>query len=332
MKKFKLISNKKFIIIINLLLITSLMTVSVYAWFISQVDNRVDAYEITVESDDALEIAFDNEDKTKIVWASTLNLAELKDSDDSYVMDNIKFVEVDGIGADFRIPQLTQKVNYAEVNTSAQWSPAYANQDYLEFTVLMRSKDEMNIYLSSDSFAAPVSTVLTGESCGNPSTFATGANTFSKDCVVGALRVGFKNNAGTDYIWITNPEFHLDNVMGSSEYSMETNAGSKTYNDGGGTEGHGFKWNNPKKHYYYDASNNIKTFANTLSSLPDTVTSVPGNTTLIASLTGSKDAEGFYNDSVTFRVWIEGCDTEARRALVDGKFNLSLVFDTYGFD
>ena len=327
MKKFKINLKSKSIVAINLFLILILMTVSVYAWFASQVNNTVDAYDIQVEANESLELSFD-----EITWNGTLNLADLKSGDDS-VLDTMKFVEVTSDGTTFRIPQLTQKTNYAVVNTSAGFNTATANKDYLEFTVNMRSKEKLKVYLSSDSMAAPVSTVVTGANSGNPSTYASGANAFSKDCIVGALRVGYANNSGTKYIWITNPEYHLNNKVGSADYSMTVNA-SATYADGTNpiTEGEDFYWNNPKAHYYYNGTTlTKKATSGVLSSLPDSVTTAPTATsTLVARLEGTADANGYYTDSVTFRVWIEGCDTEARRALVDGKFNLSLVFDTFG--
>lgn len=326
MKQIKINSKKKFIIAVNLFLIFTLMTVSVYSWFAAHVDNRVDAYDIQVQSDNALELSFDKE-----TWGGTLNLADLKSTDGkSAVLDTMKFVEVTSDGTTFRIPQLTQKTNYAEVNTSGTWTTAVANQDYLEFTVYMRSKDKLNVYLSSDSSASPASSVVTGVGCGNASTYASGDDTFSKDCVVGALRVSYDNSAGTKYIWITNPEYHLNNKIGSSDYSMDTNAGATSYATGGTTAGSDFYWNNPKAHYYY-SGNTCTTFTNAISELPNTISSVPTDgTTLLATLNGTADSNGYYSGSVTFKVWIEGCDTEARRALVDGRFNLSLVFDTFG--
>lgn len=323
MKQIKINLKKKSIIIVNLLLILTLMTVSVYAWFASQVENRVDAYEILVESDNALELSFDKE-----TWGGTLNLADFK-IDGSSVLDTMKFVEVTGDGTTFRIPQLNQKTNYAEVNTSGTWTDAVANQDYLDFTVYMRSKDKLSVYLSSESAATPASSVVTGAECGNPSSYASGENAFSKDCVVGALRVSYVNTADTRYIWITNPEYHLNNKIGSTDYTMDTNAGATAYTDGGTAEGGDFYWNNPNVHYYY-SGNSVAKFTNTLYALNDSVTAVPSSDeTLIASLSDTADANGYYNGEVTFRIWIEGCDTEARRALVDGKFNLSLVFDTF---
>lgn len=327
MKQIKTTSKSKYMIMLNLFLILALMTASVYAWFASQVDNHVDAYEITVESDNALELSFDG-----VTWGGSLNLADYKVNGTS-VMSSLKMVEVTSDGNTFRIPQLTQKTNYALVNTSAQFSNAVANQSYLDFTVQLRSKDKLSVYLSSESKAEPVtpSDKLTGETCGNPSTYASGANAFSKDCIVGALRVGYTDNSGTNQIWITNPEFHLNNKIGSADYSMTINANA-TYSDGSSnsTEGYDFYWNDPKVHYYYNGKVCTKN-TSAITEIPDSVNGQPtGTKTLIAQLSGTPNEKGYFTDSVTFRVWIEGCDTEARRALVGGQFNLSLVFDTFG--
>ena len=118
----------------------------------------------------------------------------------------MKLVEVTGNGTSFRIPQLTQKNNYAIPNTSGTWTTATANEDYLDFTVYMRSKDRLDVYLSSASAATPASSVVSGANCGNPSNYASGDDSFSKDCVVGALRVAYLNNSSVRYVWITNPE------------------------------------------------------------------------------------------------------------------------------
>ncbi len=334
MKKTNSLSKNKFIIIVNLFLISILMVVGVYAWFASQANNRVDAYDIQVQSDNSLELSFDQE-----TWNGTLNLSDLKRDDGTSVLDTMKFVEVTGNGQFFNIPQLIQKSNYAEVNTTGQWTVAEANKDYLQFTVHMRSKDKLEVYLSSESKAAPSSTVFTGTNCGNPTTYASGANAFSKDCIVGALRVAAKNSSGTQkFIWITNPEFHLNNTIGSNTYSMDTSAYSGKYSTNTSpAEGSNYYWNDPYAHYFYSNSSprTVQTYAagSTViaGQLPDSVSTKPtSNKTLLATLSGTKDADGYYNSYATITVWIEGCDTEARRALVDGKFNLSLLLDSYG--
>lgn len=327
MKKFNILKNKKFIIIINLFLITTLMTVSVYSWFATMVDNKVDAYEVIVESDDALELSFTGADGT---WSGSLNLADLmREGTSTSVLDSMKFVEVTGNGETFYSPQLTQKNNYAIVNPDGDWPHSSKNQDYLEFTVKMRSKEALNVFLSSDSIASAASQVVTGADCGNPSSYGAGDNAFSKDLIVGALRVSFENSAGYRQIWIPRPEYHLNNVVGSTDYSMTTNATSTSnpYRSGPVAEGQPFPWNNSYEHYCYDEDKQLVRLTTAITSLPDTVSVVPSdNTTLLTTLT--KDGD-YYVGEATFTIWIEGCDTEARRALVDGKFNVSLVFDSF---
>lgn len=325
MKKSEVKSKNKHLIVVNLFLISILMVVGVYAWFASQADNRVDAYDIQVESDNALELSFD-----QTTWGGTLNLADYK-IDNTNVLDSMKFVEVTGEGTNFQIPQLTQKENYAEVNTSGVWKTATANKDYLQFTVYMRSKDKLNVYLGSGSQATPASSVLTGANCGNPSSYTSGDNAFSKDCIVGALRVAVKDSTDAQkFIWITNPNFHLDNKIGSSDYSMDTKATSTSYSAGTGAVGNYFVWNNPYEHYYHTTSGPVKYSGTLLTEIPDTQSGIPtATTTQIAQLTGEPDANGYYTSQATFTVWIEGCDTEARRALVDGKFDLTLAIDSF---
>lgn len=327
MKKTTKKSNNKFIIAINLFLIAILMVVAVYAWFASHADNRIDAYDIQVESDSSLELSFDQE-----TWGGTLNLADYKEGDTN-VLSSMKFVEVTGDGSSFSIPELEQNQNYAAVNAAGTWTPAVANKDYLQFTLYLRSKDKLNVYLGSESQALPASSIYTGVNSGNPSTYASGANTFSKDCIVGSLRVAVKDDSNTQkFIWITNPEFHLNNTIGSNTYSMTTDAAEGAFSTGTGVVGGSFYWNDPYTHYYYNASH---TLTNADASdviagdLPNSITDVPGDQTMIASLTKANDSDEYYTSQATVTIWIEGCDTESRRALVDGKFNLSLVLDAF---
>lgn len=327
MKKATKKSNNKFIIAVNLFLIAILMVVAVYAWFASHADNRIDAYDIQVESDSSLELSFDGN-----TWGGTLNLADYEVGG-ANVLDSMKFVEVTGDGSTFSVPELIQNQNYADVNTTGTWTDAEANADYLQFPVYMRSKDKLDVYLGSESQALPASSIYTGINSGNPSTYASGENTFSKDCIVGSLRVAVKDDSDTQkFIWITNPEFHLNNIVGSSNYTMTTNAADGDFTTGTGAVNGSFYWNDPYTHYYYNASHTLTTAADAdviAGDLPDSITDIPDDQTKIASLTKSSDTDEYYTSQATVTVWIEGCDTESRRALVDGKFNLSLVLDAF---
>ncbi len=354
MKNKKIFNNKKTIIIINLLLILALMTGSVYSWFAVNVENRVDVYEIEVEADNALELSFTGDENS---WSNSLNLSDLKNSDGESVLTKLNFGEITGDGTNFQVPTLSQYGNYALVDKNAEWSDANENVDYLKFTVHLRSQDPLYVFLSSDSAATPATDNYSGADTERPAacSFATDEKKFSKDCIVGALRVGFDDVDGKDgnlnklnNIWITNPKLHLTNTIGSDDYSMDFNAVSTAYPDGpydvmpdnvDDILDQNYKWNNPYTHYYYDSSKTLKnTVADVevITELPDTVIN-PYNPDyspkgiLLAKLDDGNctiDSEGYYTDTVEFTIWLEGCDTEARRALVGGKFKLSLAFDS----
>ena len=341
MKKLKQRTKNKFMIFINLFLITALVVTSVLAWFAINADNRVDTYEVQVVSDSALMLSFDNSN-----WSNGLNLADLRVDETTgsqtiittprEVLSTLRMVEVTGDGVTLRKPVLNQHGSYADV-AGYGWHSATANQDYLKFTVYFKSEEPLDVYLSSDSYARPSTDTPVGNGCGNPvaSTYTSNGGTpFSKDCIVGALRVQYDNGYGNKYIWITNPEYHLNNNVGDPNgYSMDTTvcttAGTGP-STGIGVTGSPFYWNRSDIHYYYsETDNKVTTYSNKITELPDTVTNVPSsNNTYLCQLT-DQDNDGIYTGSATFTVWIEGCDTEARRALVDGKFNLSLAIDAF---
>ena len=113
---------------------------------------------------------------------------------------------------------------------------------------------------------------------------------------------------------------------------MDINANATSYTAGTGAIGNTFQWNNPKVHMYYNSSKTLVTSTpNTITELPDTVNVLPTSvtSTKLASLSGTADENGYHYGKATFTIWLEGCDTEARKALIGGSFNLSLVFDTY---
>ena len=328
MKQINRNTKSKLIIIINLVLISVLLVTSVYAWFAINVDNNVKMYDIEVHSDNPLELSFTGKDGT---WSSSLDLSQLQRADGTNVLSTMKFIEVTGDGSTFKIPTLIQYEGYALPDTATVWKDATPNQDYLSFTVHMRSKDPLNIYVSSSSYAEPASDVITGDTCGNKST----AGAFSKDCIVGAVRVSAFTGATAEssnlkFVWIPRPDLHLKNNPGETTFEMQTD---QTAGSNPATE-NTFEWNDSFVHTYYAVSGNTKTLSSltgddtALTQLPDSETST-SDKTLVATLSGTPDANGYYTGTATFNVWIEGCDTEARRALANGKFNLAIMLDSY---
>ncbi len=329
MKKENTKSKNKLLIFTNLFLIFVLMVVGVYAWFAAQSDNRADAYDITVLADNPLELSLDGR-----TWSSNLNLNTFIEADD------FQFKEVTGTGEsnDMWVPELKQHGNYAIPDTTSDWREAIPNKDYLEVKVLMRSRDKLDVYIGSNSYAEPVSKILTGVNAENKSSYATGVNAFSKDCIVGALRVGFQTTNATKYryVWIPRSDIHLNNTVGSDVYDVKVSS-MATYKDGSPifTINEPYFWNNPKSHYYYYVNNGsdmkIETMEHVWTKLPDTVNTIANYDSQVAQLRNTMSFNGveYYYTTATITIWIEGCDTEARRALSGGKFNLALKLDSF---
>lgn len=320
MNRMNTYTKRIIIAAVNLFLISTLIVVSVYSWFTSNHSLDVTLSGITVTSGSDIELSLDG-----VSWGCSLDLAELRAADGSKVFDSLKFSEITGDGETFTIPALTEQSGYAEVDTAASWPIAEKNKDYLEFTVYMRSIEKFDVYLGVMSYAKPQASVLTGTGCENVSPCSDSTNMFSKDLIAGAVRVAFDNAADKRCIWIPKPQYHLNNKVGSSDYSVDISAAEGYYLNGTGAVGDDFAWNDPYKHYYYSGT--------ALSEYPNTLTSLVRNatdTTKLVSL--DTKSGGYYTSSVTFRVWIEGCDTEARRALMDGKFDISFIFETSDID
>lgn len=348
MKNKKIKSKNKLLILTNLFLIFVLMVVGVYAWFAAQSDNRADAYDIQVFADNPLEISLDGE-----TWGSNIDLYNFINN------NNFEFKEVTGNGDPTKmwVPTLKQVqsgvepgVLYAfpdvsdEDGNRKEWRTAVANKDYLELKIQMRSLDKLKVYLGSDSKAEPLSTVLTGADAGNPceTEYASGDSTFSKDCIVGALRVGYQSTAvgNKRVVWIPRSDIHLSNDIGTSKYTLEVKDDFSDLTQGNQfrmEEGLPYHWNYPDKHYRYVINQNLNSWyiinsgVTFTKSLPDTVDTIGDVNSEIAFLDTEKTYDGvkYYYTEATIAIWIEGCDTEARRALSGGKFNLTLALDSF---
>lgn len=301
------------LIIANSILLVFLAIGFVYAWFATNYGNVVDGDQVEVIADSALEISFTGQDGS---WKSYLNLSN---SDSGVNFETLEFKDITGSGdGNFLRPALSQFGGYAQVDSDSAWSPTIENQDYLKFDLYMRSTDKLNVFLGDGSSVTPLAEKLTG-------TYTTqeaetnrksSYGNFSKDLVAGAVRVSAVNSSTNHlFSWIPCPNIYLK--AGPSEaidaYDIITNAVSS------GTFEKGYS---PYEHWYYSSAQSTdpvmlseeKTVTGSIETANDKTKLVTLDT-----LNGS-----FYQDKVTIYIWLEGCDNEARRAFVGGKFKVSL--------
>lgn len=306
----------KKLIIANVVLLAFLAAGFTYAWFASTYGNIVEADQVQVIADSALEISFDDQN-----WSSYLNLNAAGSPVD---FNNLKFTDITGSGdGNFLKPTLNQFGGYAEVATGASdpaWTVPTANTDYIKFPLYIRSTDRVNVYLGEGASVSPQASTLLNLQSNDTANNKSAYGNFSRDLVAGAVRVSVVDNAATpsrQFTWIPCPEIYLN--AGSNEaissYQIFTDIASIA--DPRITNGV-----NPFKHYYYADNKATAMIQLTDNLITGKITN--DNRKLLVSLTDKSESETYYKDMVTVYIWLEGCDNEARRAFVDGKFNVSL--------
>lgn len=287
-------SKKKKLIVANSILIFLLITGTVFAWFAVNYNNEVDYNEVTVRSDSALELSIDGGQ----TWHNIINLQDYDGFKD------VTYIDITGTGdGNFKRPALDQFPDYAVVSDTGEMSEPGEN-DYAHFTLMMRSKDTLDVYLGDGSKVIPSvgmdSNALWGTSAQNKSSYGN----FSKDIVSGAIRISSVDAGGERiFTWIPRPEFFVDTTQ--KIYGEENVFIDKT-------DGESYK------HYYLN-SEKQKT---ELTSKVIKGDINAGKQQVLCSLT-SKTGD-YYTNQVDFYIWLEGTDNEARRAFVDGKFNVNL--------
>lgn len=323
------VKKKRNLIFANVFLLLVLAAGATYAWFAINTSANVTLSEVEVKGPGELLMKLTSPIETE--W--TTNLV-LKEND----FAKLKMVDVSGKGnGTFYRPKAvdgngnpgteTDWLNVSvgqDANGTATTNHNGANVDYMQISVDFKAQsdnnpDSIDLILKAGSKISTVAPTakLNGPDAENKSTFGD----FSKDYVVGGIRVSAMSNsvasaADPIFLWIPEPnvELKVDGEGENKTYSIVTPTGvtQKTHT-------YVTSFDNENKIYTTD------TYANAISG--QITSGESGTEKTIVSLTDT-NRDGYYEGSATFYVWLEGCDTEARRALVGGRFRLQLLLDT----
>lgn len=328
------IKNKKLILGLgSVLLILLLAGAGVFAWYMNLSSNYIKPQTLQVTTTQFLEVrqaVAAGEEENEFSSALLLEF------------DNLTLVDITGDGTTLVRPRLIQNgdettgVSIALPDTSDDtdniWGTPIANEAYIDVPLEFRSNRHLAVYLGAGSAVTPHCGVenAIGANAGNRSNYGA----FSRDLIAGAVRVAFVSsgaNPHTVSVWEPNSDYEL-------------------YYYAGDAQGEGRGWffdmdsanaETPHKYYYVGANNakiqdNLE--AHTIPVILDS--GVALNTADIGFPTGAglnglvvelihNSATGFYEGSVTLRIWIEGCDREARRAVAGGEIDVELFFNGY---
>ena len=298
----------------------------IQAWFTDKSSAEADGINVECQAPDGIKIAVVKhgdpapKDTEYTVGNIKLNKTNCK------FLENLQLTEITSDGTDFYKPALIQTGGQAQVDPTADWSPADANQHYLSFDLYIRSKSQYNIAIGNKSTIKPDAPQLTsqdGTGIKNKSKYGN----FSRDSVVGAVRfsvVDYKQPTTPlkKLLWLPAPNILLKQTPDGYTLSDNMQNGDSY------------------RHVYYDTQHK---FRNSSSITDDKAFVVNhkgfadgkftyelGENKSIAELNKSLDTVtdpyyGDYGAMVTCNMWIEGEDAEARLALVNGNFRVNLV-------
>ena len=300
--------NKKRLLLSSLCVILLLALIGgSMAWLLTN-ENVSITYgnSIFCEAGDSLEISLIDENGAPVGWSSTID----------YSSGKFTTVDISGDGCNLYRPteinEMQQPLNFVEAVSSLEDINSY---DYVEMVIAFRSLSKMNVYLSEESFIAPVNTNKADSNI---------YGKFSNDYIAGAMRVAVVDESGQilKMLWAPNSQYHLIRNLdenGNEKGTYEFNPDSKVEQ--------AYK-------YYAMADGELKEQevpADLYASKQFVIDSTgakkgwTGNAPVLASLV--PESEGARaQQTVRIRIWFEGTDREAHQALAGGNVNVKLKF------
>lgn len=319
-KLVKIKRDTKSLVMKNLIVMAVLIIIAltgVISWFTNKTDATADGINVTCEAPDGLEVAIvphgSNEELN--YQAGKIDLTKCESLSDLF--SNLSFEELTSDGLHFYKPKLNQSGSTVTVDTTDKWLDAedYAyikhsegtSIPYLSLDIYMRSENAHTIVLGSDTYIKPDSDKLNGADSGNKSELGD----FSKDCIVGAVRMStvVETVVGNKpKLWIPAPNILYDYDNGTVSTEI-TDKNSESF-----------------KHKYWEVTDlqpsSDEQVAEDVIVNNNCDYKIGKNDALNIAL--SQDNDKLFKGKFTLNIWIDGEDAEARQAMVGGKFTASI--------
>lgn len=337
-KLVKVKRDTKSLVMKNLIVMAVLIIIAltgVISWFTNKTKAEADGINVTCEAPDGLEIAVVRHGANPPSDKDYTNegKVDLTDTDKYPFLKQLSMEEITSDGRYFYKPKITQDSNGAFVDTTSSEPWANAENAYTDFSVnsslsylsvdvYMRSKGSHKVTLASSTSVTPQhKDKLTGnaEDIANKSDMGA----FSKNCIVGAVRVSTVVDNQCNNLWIPAPNIIYTENKSGNIITRTVHTDLKKAQSQYGTFEHKYWRVNPSNSQRMDT---------VTTPYEKVITNNKGDYTLGANkdlLTLSKDESDestYYTGMVTLNLWIDGEDAEARQALVGGKFSADFKF------
>ena len=316
-KLVKVKRDTKSLVMKNLIVMAVLIAIAltgVISWFTNKTEATADGINVICEAPDGLEVAIvPHGSNEKLNYqAGKIDLTKCESLSDLF--SNLSFEELTSDGLHFYKPKLNQSGSTVTVDTTDKWLDAedyaYKNHSdgtsipYLSLDIYMRSKNAHTIVLGSDTYIKPNSDKLNGADSGNKSELGD----FSKDCIVGAVRMS--TVVGNEpKLWIPAPNILYDYDKGTVSTEIK-DKNSESF-----------------KHKYWKVTDlqpsSDEQVAEGVIVNNKCNYEIGENDALNIALSQDND-DKLFKANFTLNIWVDGEDTEARQAMVGGKFTASI--------
>lgn len=252
-------------------------------------------------------------------------------------------LDVTGNGVTLVRPNLTLKNSKIDTNSATMgYSNVDPNQDYISFDMLVRCNEQCNLYLDSGSVAYGKAENTTDGTLHNDTSGVLSdsestkmSSDFSTDAIVGALRVSFTDYPeyrtdkqtiaeGTtpDALWIPRSDIRYQQIDDNANLYYDIPDYEDSYASYTIQGADDVKMNTYRHHYFEYSVDSSGNTVGEYKEFTEAITIVELNKDDIGICKVDKynETDGFYYGKVHVNIWLEGCDSESRRALRGGEF------------
>lgn len=277
-------------------------------------------------------------------YSKNMNLRDIITADGTHydVLHDFSPIDITGDGVTLVRPSMQLKNADIDRNSST-FTTVSPNKEYICFDMYFRASEPCKVFLDEGSFVKGAIEIEGGDLV---QTEDTGSNRkaaegdYSKDAVVGAVRISFVNYdefyEGEDLtnlqdsarlLWLPRPDIHLNTPLGE-KWTLSTGlTPDNTVVDYFGASDRfiGYPADTFTHHYYtYIYSEEQGRYIGEDRNYENTITDPSKDAVCDVNY---KNGDYYYGKTQV-NIWIEGCDAEARRTIAGGQFLVN--FDLAG--
>ena len=279
-------------------------------------------------------------------YTKNLNLSDIITADGEHfdVLHDFSPVDITGDGVTLVRPSMQVK-NKDIDRTSNTFTKVSPNKEYISFDMYFRSDEVCQVFLDENSYVKGVIEVTPGDGNliqteGTDDNRKADKGDFSKDAVVGAVRVSFVNYNGfvegddpdncldeARVLWLPRPDVFLqDSQDMNEEWTLFTDVGPRekfTEFQPVSDKLTPHKCDTYTHHFY---SYKVADDGHIIGDMDYEGTVTDPRRDPICDV--NYKSGDYYYGKTKVNIWIEGCDAEARRAISGGQFQVN--FDLAG--